>query len=95
MKVYRRNGVREYIIWRVRDTEMDWYYLEEGEYKRLPQDESGLYRSRVFPGLWLDPAALLRGDIPAVQSALNKGIASPEHQEFVSRLNSTRSATDH
>ena len=39
---------------------------------RLPLDKSGLYRSRVFPGLWLDPKALLRFDVPAVQAALQR-----------------------
>ena len=57
---------------------------------RLPLDESGLYRSKVFPGLWLDPAALIRGDTPAMQAALQRGLASPEHADFVARLKAGR-----
>src|SRR5438876_786375 len=63
LRVYRRNGVREYIVWRVLDRELDWFVLHAGQYERLPLDAAGLYCSEVFPGLWLDPAALLRGDL--------------------------------
>jgi len=53
---YRRNGVREYIVWRVLDREVDWFVLHEGRYEPLPPAADGLLRSTVFPGLWLDPA---------------------------------------
>jgi Uma2 family endonuclease len=85
--VYRRNEVREYIVWRVLDREIDWFMLCDGEFVRLPLDEAGLYRSKIFPGLWLDPAALVRGDTQSVQAALQRGLASSEHAEFVARLN--------
>ena len=85
--VYRRNEVREYIVWRVLDREIDWFMLRDGEFVRLPLDDAGLYRSEVFPGLWLDPAALVRGDTQSVQAALQRGLASREHAEFVARLN--------
>jgi Uma2 family endonuclease len=85
--VYRRNGVREYIVWRVLDREIDWFLLRGRRYVRLPLDKTGLYRSKVFPGLWLDPAALVRGDPPALQAALQRGLASREHTDFVARLN--------
>jgi len=61
--------------------------LREGEYVRLPLDEAGLYRSEVFPGLWLDPTALVGGDTTTVLAALQRGLASPEHDAFVARLN--------
>jgi Uma2 family endonuclease len=85
--VYRRNGVREYIVWRVLDRQIDWFVLRDGEFVRLPIDDTGLYRSEVFPGLWLDPAALVRGDTHIVQTALQSGLASSEHADFVERLN--------
>ena len=40
------------------------------------------FRSREFPALWLDRAALLRGDMSAVLNVLNQGLASPEHADF-------------
>ncbi|MFI5460525.1 MAG: Uma2 family endonuclease [Isosphaerales bacterium] len=87
LKVYRRNGVCEYLVWRVLDRQIDWFVLREGEYVRLPLDEAGLYRSDVFPGLWLDPTALVGGDTTTVLAALQRGLASPEHAAFVARLN--------
>jgi Uma2 family endonuclease len=87
LNVYRRNEVQEYIVWRVLDREIDWFVLREGQFVRLSLDDSGLYRSEVFPGLWLDPSALVSGDTQRVQAALQRGLASHEHAEFVARLN--------
>lgn len=93
LHVYRRNGVREYIVWRVLDQEIDWFVLREGRYDRLQPGADGLYRSEIFPGLWLDPAALLRGDLATVLAAVQRGIASPEHAVFVAKLNPPGSKT--
>ena len=45
-------------------------------------------RSEVFPGLWLDPRALLTQDWPRLLAVLGQGLASPEHAAFVARLGS-------
>ena len=66
LNAYRRNGVQEYIVWRVDDGALDWFSLEEGEYRRLEPDERGVIHSRVFPGLRLAVNALLAGDMAAV-----------------------------
>ena len=79
---YRRNGVREYLVWRTEDGALDWFVERGGRYERLAPGEDGLLRSEVFPGLWLDPAALLRGDMAAVLAALQRGLGSPEHAAF-------------
>ncbi len=84
--VYRRNGVREYVVWRVRDREIDWFVLREGKYEKLAKDASGLYRSEVFPGLWLDPDALVREDLATVLDNLQKGLRTPEHKALIERL---------
>jgi hypothetical protein len=86
LHVYRRNGVREYLVWRVLDQEIDWFVLRDGQYERMSVDAQGLLRSEVFPGLWLDPAALVRGDLATVLAIIRQGLASPEHAVFVSRL---------
>jgi Uma2 family endonuclease len=86
LQVYRRNGVREYVVWRVLQEAIDWFVLRDGAFERLAPDDRGWYRSEVFPGLWLDAPALVRGDFLAVQGALQQGIASPEHAAFVARL---------
>ena len=86
LRVYRRNGVREYLVWRVLEQEIDWFVLRAGQYERLSLDAEGLLRSEVFPGLWLDPTALLRGDLATVFAVVQRGLASPEHAAFATRL---------
>ena len=86
LESYRRNGVREYLVCRVLDRQIDWFVLREGAYERLAPAPDGSLRSTVFPGLWLDPAALMRGDLPAVLALVQQGLASPEHAEFAARL---------
>ncbi len=80
---YQRTGVREYIVWRVLDREVDWFSLENGKYVSLKSDEDGITRSQIFPGLWLDRAALLSGEMQRVLAVLQEGIASTSHQDFV------------
>jgi Putative restriction endonuclease len=89
LRVYRRNQVREYIVWRVLDQAIDWFVLQQSEFVRLVPGSDGILRSEVFPGLWLDPEALLRRDLPAVLSRLHEGLASPEHAAFVAKLGVT------
>ena len=86
LHVYRRNGVREYIVWRVLEQTIDWFVLRAGQYERLPVEANGLSRSEVFPGLWLDPAALVRGDLATVLAIVQQGLGSPEHATFVAHL---------
>jgi Uma2 family endonuclease len=93
LRVYLRNGVREYLVWRVLDQAIDWFVLRQGKYERLPLQAEGQYRSEVFPGLWLDPAALVRLDLPTAVQVLQKGLASPEHAAFVARLRQANSGT--
>jgi hypothetical protein len=84
--VYERHRVREYIVWRIFDREVDWFILRHDHYDRLPLTEEGIYKSEVFPGLWLDASALVRGDLVRVHQVLQQGLASPEHAAFVAKL---------
>ena len=86
LRVYRRNKVREYLVWRVDDQAIDWFVLRQDQYDPLQRAADGLLRSEQFPGLWLDPDALLRFDLARVLQVLQQGLASPEHAAFVSRL---------
>lgn len=63
-----------------------WFVLREGAYERLQSPPDGIYRSEVFPGLWLDAAALLAGDLARAIQVVQQGLASPEHAEFAARL---------
>jgi len=86
LRAYRRNGVREYIVWRTREAQLDWLVLREGEYHPLPPEAKGVCRSAVFPGLWLAVKPLLALDGPGVLAALETGLSSREHRAFVTRL---------
>jgi Uma2 family endonuclease len=86
LNAYRRNGVREYLVWRTEDQAVDWFALREGRYDPLPADAAGVIRSEQFPGLWLDVAALLRGDLPGLFKVVDDGVASGEHGGFLGRL---------
>lgn len=86
LNVYRRNGVCEYLVWRTQDEEVDWFVLREGQFERLPTDADGISRSKQFPGLWLDIAAMTSGNLKRVIQILQQGLASPEHAEFVQIL---------
>ncbi|HET6387663.1 MAG TPA: Uma2 family endonuclease [Armatimonadota bacterium] len=84
--VYEERGIREYIVWRVKDHAIDWFALQGDRYQPLQPGPDGILRSEVFPGLWLDPKALIAGDGPRLMAVLQQGIASPEHAAFVERL---------
>jgi Uma2 family endonuclease len=88
-ELYRAHGVQEYIVWRVEAGAVDWFALRPTGYELLPVGADGIVRSEVFPGLWLDPAALVAGDGPALLRAAQLGHGSPEHAEFVRRLAAT------
>jgi Uma2 family endonuclease len=90
LEAYRRHGVREYLVWRVLDKQIDWFVLLDERYERLTAASDGTLRSTIFPGLWLDAAALLRGDLRAVLTCLQQGLDSPEHAHFVSFLQESR-----
>ena len=84
--VYRRNGVREYLVWRVYDRDFDWFRWREGEYIKIEPEADGMIRSEVFPGLWLDKSALLAGDLAKVLEVVGQGLSSSEHRSFVEGL---------
>ncbi len=92
LPIYQKAGVREFILWRVDDQEIDWHVLREGKYEILPTGEDGIIRSEAFPGLWLDVAAMVRGDVATVLKTLQRGIDSPEHAAFVAELDRRRQA---
>ena len=92
LAAYQRNGVREYIVWATFDQQIYWFSLAEGADVRLAEDEQGIMRSQVFPGLWLNVPALLRDDSASVLNTLQQGLASAEHQAFVQRLAATAQA---
>jgi Uma2 family endonuclease len=70
LTLYERNGVREYIVWRVLEEAIDWFVLTDGRFVPQAQDARGLFESQVFPGLRLDVAAAIAGDRVALLAPL-------------------------
>ena len=86
LKVYRRNGVQEYVVWRVQDGALDWWELIEGAYVPLSPDEQGIIHSRVFPGLSLNVDKLLTGDLAGVLADLQQGLGTDAHTALIAKL---------
>jgi Uma2 family endonuclease len=86
LDIYQAAGIPEYLTVLLYEQEVRWHILTNGEYQLMPPDADGIWRSRVFPGLWLDGKALLAGDSKRVLAKLDEGLKSPEHQAFVEKL---------
>jgi Uma2 family endonuclease len=69
-EAYRRNGVGEYVVWRVLDRAIDWFRLQDGRYVLAEPDAGGIIESEQFPGLRLRVPSMLAGDLAAVLAAL-------------------------
>src|SRR5262249_1074440 len=85
---YRRWGVVEFLMVCITEQELHWFHFPSG--KPIKPDRQGVYRSRVFPGLWLDGPALLAGEATRLMAAIQQGLASPGHARFVKRLQAAR-----
>jgi Uma2 family endonuclease len=83
---YERAGVREYVVVALRQNQVFWFVSRNGRFEDLPPGSDGIVRSEVFPGLWLDPAALLRLDAAQIREVLQQGLSSPEHAAFAAML---------
>lgn len=83
---YRRNGVREYLVWRTEERAIDWFVSVNDQYQLLLADQDGIVRSSLLPGLWLDPAAVIRGDMARALAVLQQGLVDATHQRYVEQL---------
>lgn len=85
-KDYEKAGVKEYVVVAVEEKQVFWFVRRRRRFKALSPDPDGIYRSQVFPGLWLDPVALLETDKNRMSIVLQQGLATPEHGAFVNKL---------
>ena len=83
-KDYEHTGVREYLVVCREEQEIHWFHSLSGG--SIRPNRQGVSRSRVFPGLWFDLAALLRFDSARLMEVLQQGLAAREHASFVKRL---------
>jgi Uma2 family endonuclease len=90
LEVYETSRVQEYLAVLVREREVRWHRLHDGRFVIVPPDADGVYRSVVFPGLWLNAPALLAQDLAQVLTTLQEGLASPGHAAFVAELAARR-----
>jgi hypothetical protein len=86
LELYEAARIPEYLAILLFEQEVRWHVLVGRRYRVLSPDRDGLLRSRVFPGLWLDSKALLKGDMQKVLTRLQEGLSSPEHKRFVAKL---------
>jgi Uma2 family endonuclease len=89
LDLYRRSGVREYLTILLQPKQIIWRQLTRGRYREMHPGIDGFYRSQVFPGLWLDPAAVW-DRTKSLRSALDLGLQSPEYAAFVKKLAAKR-----
>jgi Uma2 family endonuclease len=86
LRLYERSGVREYLIVKPAKRQIAWRELVDGKYRESEAGAGGLFRSRIFPGLWLDPQALWEGNLRALSAVIQQGVSTAEHAEFLRKL---------
>lgn len=84
--LYERMGVLEYVAILMYEQEIRWHRLTINGYRRVAPTAEMIWKSRVFPGLWLNGKAMLANDAAKVLATLQKGLRSPEHAAFVKKL---------
>src|SRR5262249_11529211 len=70
---YQEAGVREFLVLSIEESAFHWFRFKPSG--RLVPDEHGIFRSRVFPGLWIDSKAVLAQDSRQAIRVLRKGLA--------------------
>jgi Uma2 family endonuclease len=83
---YERAGVREYVVVGLDPDRVHWFIHCARRFEDFPPGPDGIFRSEIFPGLWLDPEALYSGDLDRLVEVLEQGLATPEHAAFAAHL---------
>ncbi len=87
---YEQAGVLEYVVVVIRQRALRWFVRQHNTFQEVTVDADGIFRSRVFPGLWLHGEALLQLDGMRVMHTLQQGMATREHTTFVQQLQERR-----
>ncbi|HUY36447.1 MAG TPA: Uma2 family endonuclease [Pirellulales bacterium] len=87
---YERAGVSEYVVVGLEPDEAYWHVRRDERFVRVSPDTDGLFRSVVFPGLWLDAQALFDENRGRLREIVDRGVATPEHAAFVARMAEAR-----
>ncbi len=81
---YLRAGVQEYIVFCIAERELFWFHFPSR--RKLKPDREGVWKSRVFPGLWLHGPALVEQDSARLVATVQRGLTTAEHAAFAERL---------
>ncbi len=87
---YEEAGVREYVVILAQEQAVVWFRRGPDEFTEMPAGANGVFRSELFPGLWLDPRGIFDPTTRRLTAATRKGLASPEHAAFVAGLAARR-----
>ena len=90
---YEKAGVREYVVVLTQEKRVRWFTRQGKKFATLAPGADGIFRSLVFPGLWLAPEGLTKGDNAQLREVLVEGLASAEHAAFVEKLKAARTAS--
>jgi hypothetical protein len=95
LRAFASGGVGEYMFMSVYPWECRWYrnpryqrrHNHGGVFQRVMPDEEGIVRSSTCPGLWISFDAILGGEGRSRdwKAVIDRGLASPEHQEFMGK----------
>lgn len=80
---YRLAGVLEYLVVCLDPERVHWFSMSTGKELACRFD---IFRSKAFPGLWIDGKALLECDYTALMETVAAGMHSAEYASFLERL---------
>jgi hypothetical protein len=83
---YFRAGVQEYFVLSIEELEIFWFHFPSR--KKLKPNKAGVWKSKVFPGLWIDGPALLACDSTKLIATAQEGLESDEHAQLLIKLKS-------
>lgn len=89
LDLYRRAGVREYVTILLQSKQIIWRQLVRGRYREIQPGEDGLFRSQVFPGLWLDPEAVWDRR-KSLRAGVELGLKTTEYAAFARKLTAAK-----
>ena len=81
LALYERAGVPEYLAILVEERRFEWRVMVQGRYRFL-EAANGVFRSPIFPGLWIDEPAFWSEEGTRLLALLDDGMRSPEFLDF-------------
>ncbi len=87
---YQEAGVQEYVVVLAQEQSAVWFSRAPDGFVDLHAGADGVFRSELFPGLWLDPRGIFDPTSRRLTSVIRKGLGSPEHAAFVAALAARR-----